>query len=147
MSATHEFLLDLRKLRPHPLRDRLPPDPEPPCLREAAHVREAEEVERLRFPVAPSPPMPGSVPPELDEPGLLGMQLQPELREPLAKIGKEPPCIGLVLETNGEIIGEPDGDHVTLGEPVPPPLDPQDENVVQVHISEQRRCRCPLRCA
>jgi hypothetical protein len=28
--------------------------------------------------------------PELDQPGLVGMQLQPELRQPLAKVGKEP---------------------------------------------------------
>jgi hypothetical protein len=38
----------------------------------------------------------------------------------------------LILETNGEIIGEPDNDDVTIGEPIPPPLSPQVKYVGRV---------------
>ncbi|WP_223838652.1 group II intron maturase-specific domain-containing protein [Saccharopolyspora pogona] len=66
-------------------------------------MREAEEVERLGFPEPPRRSPPGGVPPELDQPGLVGMQFQPELREPLAEIGKEPLRVLLILEASGEV--------------------------------------------
>jgi hypothetical protein len=56
-------------------------------------VREAEEVERLRFPEAPCPSILGGVPTELDQAGLIRVQFQPERREPLAKLDTEPPSI------------------------------------------------------
>jgi hypothetical protein len=40
--------------------------------------------------------------------------------------------IFLILETDGEIISEPDDDDVTGGEPIPPPLSPQVEHVGRV---------------
>jgi hypothetical protein len=67
--------------------------------------------------------MPSGVPPELDEPGLVRMQLQPKLREPLTKIGEEPQRVVLILETHGEIVGEPYGYHIAARTPIPPPLD------------------------
>ena len=70
------------------------------------------------------------------------MQFQPELREPLAQISPESLGIFLILETNGEIISEPNDDDITVGEPIPPPLSPQVEDVVQVHVGQQRRYRC-----
>jgi hypothetical protein len=36
--------------------------------------------------------------PERDQPGVLGMQLQPELHEPLARVVEELRCITKVLE-------------------------------------------------
>jgi hypothetical protein len=67
-------------------------------------VREAQEVERLRLTLTPRRPVPGSEPPELDQPGLVRVQLQPELREPLAKLGPEPPRILFMLEPDDEIV-------------------------------------------
>jgi hypothetical protein len=46
-------------------------------------MREAQEVERLRFTQTPLGPSPGGVPPELDQPGLVRVQFQPEPREPI----------------------------------------------------------------
>ena len=43
------------------------------------------------------------------------------------------------------VVGEPHDDHITASPVPPPPLDPEIKNVVQVHVGEQRRCRCPLR--
>ena len=88
-------------------------------------MRETKEIERLRLPQTPRLASPGDKPPELDQPSLVGMQVQPELREPLAKIGPESLRLFLILETDGEIISEPDDDDVTGGEPIPPPLSPR----------------------
>ena len=68
-------------------------------------MRETKEVERLRLPPTPRLSPPSGMPPELDQPGLIGMKFQPELREPLAKISPEPLRILLMLETNSEIVG------------------------------------------
>jgi len=78
------------------------------------------------------------VPPELDQPGFVGMQFQPELRKSLSKVGQEPLCVILILEASGEIVREAHDDHVAARVAFPPPLDPQVEDVVQVHVSEQR---------
>ena len=57
-----------------------------PFLRLRTDVREPEEVERLRLPETPGRPVRGGEAPELDQPGLVGVQLQAELRESLAKV-------------------------------------------------------------
>jgi len=76
MSASLRFDLHVLELRPHPLRLRDPPEPEAPGSRLPAHVREDEKPERLRF----SEPLGGTrasgIAPELDEPGLVGVQLR-----------------------------------------------------------------------
>ena len=103
-----------------------------------------EKVKRLRFPQTPRGPVRGGVPPELDQPSLLGVQFQSELREPLAKLGKEPPRVTLVFEADDEVVRPAHDDHVAAPMAVSPPIDPQVQNVVQVHVSEQRRGRCSL---
>src|SRR5664280_1406966 len=105
MPAPLEFIFDLMQLGPHPLRDGLALEPETPALVLPADVREAQEVERLGLPVAPGRTIPGGIAPELDEPGLVGMQLQAELRETLTKVGEELLRIGLMLESGHEVIG------------------------------------------
>ena len=40
-------------------------------------MRESQEREPLRFPLAPCRPVPGGTPPELDQPGLTGVQFSP----------------------------------------------------------------------
>jgi hypothetical protein len=49
-------------------------------------MREPEELERLRLAEIALRPVQRGEPPELDQPRLLGVQLQRELREPIAKI-------------------------------------------------------------
>src|SRR2546428_605784 len=104
MHALPQLVLDLCQLRPHPFRDRDTPHPEAPVPHLRADVREAEEVERLRFPGAPLLPVRGGEPPELDQPRLAGMQLQPELREPLAQVVQEPARILVLLEAHDEVV-------------------------------------------
>ena len=124
MPASLELDLDLSQLGPHPLGDRDALDPEPPGLVLPADVREAQEVERLWFPRTPPAPLPDGMPPELDQPGLIRVQLQPEPREPLAKLRQELPRVLLVLEPDDEVVGPPDDDHITVGVVVTPPRHP-----------------------
>jgi hypothetical protein len=85
------------QLRPHPFRDRDPPDPEPAVPGLRADVREAQEIERLRLTQAPGCPFRGGEPPELDQPGLARVLFQPELREPLPEPGQEPSGVLAIL--------------------------------------------------
>jgi hypothetical protein len=43
--------------------------------------------------------------PELDQPGLVRVQFQAELREPAAQLRQEPFSVVLVLEPDDEVIG------------------------------------------
>ena len=110
-----------------------------------ADVREAEERERLRLPGAPRLPVPGGEPPELDQPRLAGVQFQPEPREPLAQLGQE--LLGVSRCSNPTMKSSAKRTMITSPRAcrLPPPVGPQVQDVVQVHVREQRRYRCPLR--
>jgi len=142
-----ELVFDRLQLGPHPLLDRVTSQPEAAALRPPAHMGEPQEVERLRLPNTPRRASLGGEPPELNQPGLVGMQLQPELREPLTKLVEEPLGVTVMLEPDDEVIGETSDDHIATRVPTPPLPDPQVEHVMQVNVSEQRRRRCPLRCS
>ena len=145
MATPLELVFDRFQLGPHPLLDRVTSQPEPTALGPPAHVRESQEVERFWLPDTPRRASFGGVPSELDQPGLVGMQLQSELREPLTKVVQKLPGVTVMLEPNNEIVGETSDDDIAPGVPTSPMPDPQVEHVVQVHVSEQRRRRCPLR--
>jgi len=104
------------------------------------------KIERLGLPDATLLPFPGGVAPELDQSRLVGMQLQAELREPFAKVSKEPLRVSLMLETGNKVIGETDDDHVTVRVPTSPLPGPPVEDIMQIDIGEQRRDRRSLRC-
>ncbi len=59
------------------------------------------------------------------------MQFQPELREPLTKIDKEPLRVILILEASSEVVGETHDDYITARMATSPPLGPQVEDVVE----------------
>jgi hypothetical protein len=66
------------------------------------------------------------------------MNLQPKLSQPLLKISQESHGVSLVLETGHEIVSVADDDHVPLRYFLAPYLGPQIENLVQIHVSQQR---------
>ena len=78
-----ELGLHLAQFCLRPLPDRLPHHRESPVPLLPADVREAEESERLRLPLAGTLPGLGREWPEFQPSRLLGVQLQPELCEPL----------------------------------------------------------------
>ncbi len=69
-------------------------------------MREAQKPERLRLAEPPRLSSLDGEPSELDQPRLLGSQLQTELREPVAKVRPEPLGVIPVLESHHGIIGE-----------------------------------------
>ncbi len=101
-------------------------------------MREAKKLERLRLAETPLFPLLGSEPPKPDQPGLLGVQLQRELRESLAKISPEPISVLPILETHHEIVSEARDDHAAARVPLPPLVSPQVEDVVQVDVRQER---------
>ncbi len=137
--ASPKLGFHLLELDPQPLLDGDAPEPEAPVLRLPADVREAQEIERLRFRMTTLFSVRRREAAELDEAGLVRVQLQVELREPLAKIMEELLCVTEMLEPAHEVVGEARDDHVATGVPAPPLLDPAVEDVVEVHVREKRR--------
>src|SRR5262249_48210118 len=99
---------------------------------------EAQEVEGLRF----AKPAPLAAlcrkASELDEPGLLRMQRQRKLPQPLAHLVQEALGVALVLESDDEVIGIAHDNHVARGLAPSPALDPEVEGIVQVDVGKQR---------
>jgi hypothetical protein len=87
----------------------------------------------------------GGEPSELDQPRLVRVQLQPELREALAEISEEPLGVLTMLKARHIVVGVPHENHVPPRVAPPPLVGPQVKHVVQEDVREQRRYRCPLR--
>ena len=87
-----------------PLRHRLAPELESSSPGRRAVVREAEEVECLRSPLPALPTIGRCKPTELHQPGLVGVQLEPERGQPLSQVPDKPLRIPLVLEPEDKII-------------------------------------------
>src|ERR671910_1322357 len=131
MPTPPALVFDLGQLGPHPLRDGLTHQPEVPGLGLPADVREAQEVERLGLADASRLAVAGGEAPELDQPRLVGMQFQAELRHPLAKLSEELPSVTLMLEPGHKVVGEAHDDHFTVGVATPPLPGPPIEDVVE----------------
>jgi len=110
-----------------------------------ADVRESKEVERLGLTQARSPTALGRIGAELQQSGLLRVQLQRELGQPLSQFGAKPLGIGLHLEAKHDVIGETHDDHLAARLLTTPRPDPQIESVVKVDIGQQGRGTTPLR--
>src|SRR5262249_58811336 len=131
MPASLYLLLDLFQLGLHPFRVGLPPYPEPPVLRPRTDVREAQKRERLRLAQAPTCPALSRVPAELNQPGLVRVQLQTVLRQPLAKLDQEPLGFVPAFKPDNEVVGPTHDHHITAAELPPPPVGPPVQYVVQ----------------
>src|SRR5689334_11789918 len=98
--APSHLLLHFLELRPHAVPSGLPFDLEFSRSGLAADEGETQEVEGLRF--AESAPLAAfrRKAPELDDPGLLGIQRQRKLLQPITHLVQEAPGIVLMLETD-----------------------------------------------
>src|ERR1700716_220883 len=136
--APSHLLLDLLELRPHAVPSGFPFDLEFPCSGFATDEGEAQKVEGLRL----AEPLPLAAlcrkASELDQPGLLRMQRQRKLPQPLAHLLQKEPAIAMVLEPDDEVVGVAHNDHVAGGHAPSPACGPEVERVVQVDVGEQR---------
>src|SRR5204863_6475629 len=108
-------LLDLHELRAQPIATGLPLEEEATAARFGAYEGEAQEVEGLRF-GKPAPLAVGRrMAAELDDAGLVRVQRQGEVRQPLAHRVQKAPRVSLVLEADDRVIGIAHDDHVARG--------------------------------
>jgi hypothetical protein len=77
-------------------------------------------------------------PPELDQPRLLRMQFQAELRQALPEFLQKSLRFRSALETHHQIVGIPDDNDIAPGHFLAPGFDPQVEYVMQVDVRKQR---------
>ena len=143
--APPELGLHLTQLRLQPLADRLPQHREPsvtPLL--PADVRESEEVERLGLPFSAPLAVVGRKRAELHKARFLRMQFQSELTKPFDEFRPEPLGVRLALESDHDIISEPDDDDIAVGLLAAPRADPEVKGIVEVDVRQQRRCAAAL---
>ena len=139
MQASFQFGSHRLNLCLQPLAHRLPQHREPFLSGLSADVRETQEVEALRFPVATLSPRLVRKTAKLDKSSLVGMQPETELRESFTEVREESLGLFAMLEPNDEVVAETHDDHVTASVLLPPSLSPQVEHVVQVDVGQYRR--------
>ena len=98
---------------------------------------EAQEVEGLRLAYPCPLPLLRRPTAELDQTGLVRMQDQRKLRQPIPQLCLKPLSIGLVFKAGDDVIGIPHQDDVALGLVASPPLSPEIEDVMQVDVRQQ----------
>ena len=139
MPPATQFLLDPSQRARHAFRDRLAPELETASSVLRAVVREAQEVERLRLALPPHSTVRVGEPPELDEPGLVGVNAQVEAPKALFQVVHESLRIAPVLEAHHEVVGISDDNRLAFDRAgAPPPLKPQIQDVVQVNVGQDR---------
>jgi len=142
--APSQLGLHLAQLRLQPFTNRLPQHrvvTVAPLL--AADMREAEEIERLRFPFAAPLPVLDRIRSKLQKPRLVGMQFELELPKPLGKFRPEPFGIRFTLEPNHNVVRIAHRDNIAVRLLSTPCLGPQIEDVMEIDVRQQRRCHSP----
>jgi len=138
MHPAAQRLLNLLQLGHHPLVCRLTPDHEQAPRTGPTLVGKSEERERLRLLFSSLAPVYGREPAELQQARLFWMKFQIKLRQPDLKISQEPLGIGFALKSHYQIVRVTDHYYLPIGYFPPPCFYPKVENVVQIHIGQQR---------
>jgi hypothetical protein len=138
MHAPSQLVLDLLQLRYPAVPPALPEDLEPALPGLSADVSEAKEVERLRF----AKPLPLSrlnrIAAKLDQSGLVRVELQRKLLQPVSHHAQEALAVSLMLKAHHNIISIADDDHVASGLTPSPAFGPEIEHIVQVDVGQER---------
>ncbi|MEZ6032830.1 MAG: hypothetical protein R3C17_07045 [Planctomycetaceae bacterium] len=138
MHTFPQVLLDLLKGRTHSFGNRVTMDREPAVLlRLSALVSETQKVESLGAALAASLTPFDGVPPKLDQASLLLVQLQAKLGKACVKFVQTRSRLVVVFEANHKIVCVT-YDHDIAATARTPPLDPQVEDVMQIHVRKQR---------
>lgn len=143
VQALSQLLLDFLELRPHAIPMRLPVDQEGAATGLAADEDKSQESEGLRLPKPLLQTICRCVATKLQQPGLVRVERKRELLKPQARRLPEAPGVGFILEAHNNVIGESHDNDSAFGFPSSPPLGPQIEDVVQIHVGEQWGCHSP----
>jgi hypothetical protein len=101
-------------------------------------MRKTQEVERLRFAVAPIASIMFRIAAKLDDSRFVGMQLKPEPRESLAQFRQKLLYFLPMLKSRYEVVSEADEDYLPALLLPSPSLDPKVENVVEIEVRQER---------
>src|SRR5262249_51853310 len=132
------LVLDLPQL----CRSAVPPtfatDLEPALPGPSADMSEAKEIERFRLTEPELGTLCRCKAAERDQPGLLRMQCQRKLRQPLAHHVEKASAVGLVLEADHDVVRITYDHHVASSLAPSPACRPEIEDVVQVDVGQKR---------
>ena len=139
MTPAFQLRFNCLELGHQPLLCRLPPDDERSILPALPTVvREAQKREGLRLSLSPLRTVESGEPPEPDQPCLLRMQFQAELRQALPEFFQESFGLRSAFETHHQIVSIPDDNDIALSHFLAPGFGPQVEYVMQVDVRQQR---------
>src|SRR6202011_52781 len=139
LHALAQFVLDLPQLRTSAVPPTFAADLEPALPGPSADVGKAKEVERFRFAEPELGTLRRCEAAERDQPGLLRMQRQRKLRQPLAHHVEKASAVGLVLEADHDVVRITHDHHVASSLAPSPARRPEIEDVVQVDVGQKRR--------
>src|ERR1700678_869903 len=147
MHTPAQHCFDLAQCRLHPLGLGCTPDDEIAFGVRRTVVREPQKREGRGFAFTTPLPVHLGEATEFNQSRLLRMEFQRERRQPFLKLCQESLCIVTVLETNHQIVSVADDNNFAAGYFLAPHLDPQIEDIMQIHICQQRRDHRSLRSA
>lgn len=127
MPSSPKLRTDGLQLLQHPLAHRFPNHRELPLPCLSTTVRESKEVECLRLPLTASLLIVHCKSSELDQPRLLGVQLQSKFGQSFAKLFLKPLGFLLMLEPHNTVIGKPHDDDIPVCLLLSPLLGPKVE--------------------
>jgi hypothetical protein len=108
---------------------------------------ETQEIEGLRPAFPPKTTAVSRKASELDEPGLIGMKAKAESGQAIPEVIQKTQGLPAVLESQDKVVGVPDDDHIASSKTTTPMMRPEVQDIVKVHVSQERRDDRPLRCA
>ena len=107
-------------------------------------MRKAEKIERFRLPFSTPQPLVDRIRTELQQSRFLGMQLQVELLHAFREFRPKLIGIRLAVKSNHDVVRKTHHDNVAVRPLLTPRLDPQVEHVMEINVSQQRRCTAAL---
>ena len=139
MQPPSQFLLYSLQFGAHPISAGLPFKLESASSGAPTDVGKSKKVERLRFAKTSCGSMFNRIATKLNQTGLVRMQRQCKLFQPLSHIHEKAVGIGLVLKTDNTIVGIAHDDDVSFGMMTTPSVCPKVEDIVEVNVGQQGR--------
>ena len=106
-------------------------------------MREAKEVEGLRFPFPSAFAIRFGIPPELDSARLVRVKIQSELPQSFSHTLAKTICIRFPLEPENDVIRIADHDHLASRMFSAPDIRPEIEHIMKIDIRKERRVYSP----